>query len=147
MKSALFLDLGGTLVRVEDDDIYVASDGKIEILANVAHRLASVDQDIVLVVTNQSGIERGTLTTERVADYIRQLNDVVNGLIEDYWACPRLASPYRKPEAGMLLALADKHFVDLKRSVYVGDSDEDQRCAIAAGIGEFHWAHEFFGRY
>jgi HAD superfamily hydrolase (TIGR01662 family) len=145
MNRALFLDLGGTLLRTEDDEIYVAPDGAVEVLPNVVDRLSNVELEVVVVVTNQSGIERGILTTERVREYIVQLNRAAGGVIDDYWACPRIISPYRKPAPGMLLSLADKHFVDLTRSVYVGDSEDDRRCAKASGVGEFRWAAEFFG--
>lgn len=145
MNSALFLDLGGTCLRIQDDEIFVAPDGSVEILPNVVQRLSTVEQDVVLVVTNQSGIEKGTLTTQQVHAFIEQLNRATNGVIDDYWACPFVVSPFRKPETGMLTALADKHFVDLKRSVYVGDTEDDQRCARAAGVGEFIWASEYFG--
>ena len=145
MNSALFLDLGGTLLRIQDNEIFVAPDGSVEILPNVVHRLSTVEQDVVLVVTNQSGIEKGTLTTQQVRAFIEQLNRATNGVIDDYWACPFITSPFRKPAAGMLTALADKYFVDLKRSVYVGDMEDDRRCARAAGVEQFFWASEFFG--
>lgn len=145
MNSALFLDLGGTLIRIQDNEIFQAADGSVEMLPNVVHRLSTVEQDVVLVVTNQSGIEKGTLTTQQVRAFIEQLNRVTKGVIDDYWACPFVASPFRKPAAGMLTALADKHFIDLKRSVYVGDTADDRRCASAAGVAQFCWASEFFG--
>ena len=145
MHSALFLDLGGTLLRLQDNEIFVAPDGSVEILPNVVHRLSTVEQDIVLVVTNQSGIEKGTLTTRQVRTFIEQLNRATHGVIDDYWACPFVASRFRKPGTGMVTALADKHFVDLTRSVYVGDTKDDHHCALAAGVGAFFWAHEFFG--
>ena len=143
MNSALFLDLGGTLLRIQNDEIFVGPDGSVEILPNVVQRLSAVEQDAILVVTNQSGLEKGTLTTRQVRAFIDQLNRATGGVIDDYWASPFLASPFRKPEAGMVTALADKHFVDLKRSVFVGDSENDHRCAMTAGVGTFIWAHEF----
>lgn len=62
------------------------------------------------------------------------------------WACPFRDSPYRKPRPGMLLGLADKHFVDLARSTMVGDAESDRACADAAGVGRFLWARDFFQR-
>ena len=64
MKSALFLDLGGTLVRVENDEVYTDPDGKVEFLPNVVETLKTrVDEfDSIFIVTNQSGIEKGILT-------------------------------------------------------------------------------------
>ena len=148
MNRGLFLDLGDTLVRVEDDEIYMDGAGEIEFLP---HTVAVLQErgpqfDGVFVVTNQSGIAKGTLSLARSASFIDQVNRAVGGLITDFWACPHLQSPYRKPNPGMLVGLADKHFIDLGTSVMVGDSSGDQQAAQSAGIGEFVWAHVFFGR-
>ena len=39
MYNALFLDLGGTLVRIEDDEIFTDATGNVEILPNTAEIL------------------------------------------------------------------------------------------------------------
>jgi len=144
MRSALFLDLGGTLVRLEGDQIHEDGAGRVHLLPGVAARLASPGYDVVLVVTNQAGLERGTLTPERVRGWIDQINAACGGVVVDHWAAPTLASPFRKPRPDAVLALADKHFVDLERSLFVGDTESDRACARAAGV-RFEWAHDFFG--
>ena len=45
----------------------------------------------------------------------------------------------------MITALADKHCIELAASLYVGDSETDLQCAAIARVGEFRWAHDFFG--
>jgi D-glycero-D-manno-heptose 1,7-bisphosphate phosphatase len=144
MRSALFLDLGGTLVRLEGNDVYLDAGGRVELLPGVRERVRTASYDVVLVVTNQSGLERGAVTPEQVGAWIEQVNLECGGVIVDYWASPRLESPFRKPQPGMVTALADKHFVDLGRSLFVGDSEGDRACAEAAGV-RFEWAREFFG--
>ncbi len=148
MRSGLFLDLGGTLVRVESDEIYTDGDGNIEILPNTVAVLKSRSSefDAVFIVTNQAGIEDGIVSLEALNSFIHQVNDAVDGLITDFWACPRRGSSYRKPNPGMIEGLADKHFIALERSVMVGDSDSDRQAALGAGIGSFVWADEFFSR-
>ena len=84
MHSALFLDLGGTLLRIQNDEIFVTPEGSVEILPHVVHRLSTVEHDIVLVVTNQSGIEKGLLTTQQVRAFIEQLNRATGGVIEAF---------------------------------------------------------------
>lgn len=147
MHSALFLDLGDTLVRVEDDEIYTDADGRIEFLPGVVDVLNEKigDWDLAFIVTNQSGIERGIVDFATSISFVDQVNNAVGGRITDFWACPFKASDYRKPNPGMILGLADKHFVDLKQSILVGDSESDRQCALAAGVSAFVWAHEFFG--
>ena len=46
----------------------------------------------------------------------------------------------------MITGLADKHFVDVKQSVLVGDTEIDQQAAQNAGIDHFIWASDFFDR-
>ena len=146
MKSALFLDLGGTLVRVENDEIYTDSDGKSEFLPNVVDTLKTVvdEFDSIFIVTNQSGIEKGILTVEKSNSFINQVNSAIEGRITDFWVCPFKESEYRKPNPGMILGLADKHFIALSKSVMVGDSEIDRQCAKAAGVYKFIWANIFF---
>lgn len=145
MQPALFFDLGGTLLRVEGEELYFDEDGRVELLPNVAEKLSTLQGTSVFVITNQSGLEKGTLTLHQVRSCIAQVNEQCGHVIQDYWACPFQRSVYRKPNPGMLLGLADKHFVDLQASIFVGDSESDRRCAEAACIGSYVWAKEYFG--
>ena len=148
MYNALFLDLGGTLARIEDDEIFTDAAGNVEILPNTLEilRQRAQDFDALFIITNQSGIEKGTLSIARAKSFIDQINTATGGLITDYWVCPHVESPYRKPNPGMITGLADKHFVDVKQSVLVGDTEIDQQAAQNAGIGHFIWAGDFFER-
>ncbi|MYB54744.1 MAG: HAD-IIIA family hydrolase [Gemmatimonadetes bacterium] len=148
MYSALFLDLGGTLVRIEDDEIFTDAAGNVELLPNTVEILMqrAQDFDAIFIITNQSGIEKGTLSIESAKSFIDQVNTATGGIITDYWVCPRIESPYRKPNPNMITGLADKHFVDVKQSVLVGDTEIDQQAAQNAGIGHFIWARDFFKR-
>ena len=146
MYSALFLDLGGTLVRIENDEIFTNATGNVELLPNTVAilRRKAPDFDAIFIITNQSGIEKGTLSVECAKSFIDQVNTAIGDLITDYWVCPHIESPYRKPNPGMINGLADKHFVDVKQSVLVGDTEIDQQAAQNAGIGHFIWARDFF---
>lgn len=148
MYNALFLDLGGTLVRIENDEIFTDAARNVEILPNTVETLRQKahDFDAIFIITNQSGIEKGTLSIERAKFFIDQVNTAIGDLITDYWVCPHVESPYRKPNPNMITGLADKHFVDVKQSVLVGDSKIDQQAAQNAGIGLFIWASDFFDR-
>ena len=145
-QRGLFLDLGGTLVRVENDEIFTDTDGRIEFLDGTIQKIKrdSKEFDAVFVVTNQAGIEEGTVSLEQTRSFIDQVNTALGGLITDFWACPRKDSAYRKPNPGMIEGLADKHFVDLSRSVSVGDAESDRQAAEDAGVGQFIFSHTFF---
>ena len=51
--SAFFFDLGGTLLRVEDDEIWKDEAGHVELLPGVEEKLESLHGTPVFVVTNQ----------------------------------------------------------------------------------------------
>jgi histidinol phosphatase-like enzyme len=45
---------------------------------------------------------------------------------------------------GMFLDLARAWNLDLAGSTHVGDSPKDRDAALAAGVGTFVWARDFF---
>lgn len=60
-------------------------------------------------------------------------------------ASPYASSPYRKPSPYMLLRIVDAWGARLDRTLFVGDSPEDQQAAERAGVA-FCWAWQFFDR-
>lgn len=52
---------------------------------------------------------------------------------------------WRKPSPGMLVYAMSRKEVAASDTLMIGDSEEDQQAAAAAGC-DFMWAHEFFGR-
>lgn len=52
---------------------------------------------------------------------------------------------YRKPAPGMLLYAMSCKEVSPEQTLMIGDSEEDQQAAAAAGC-DFAWAWDFFGR-
>lgn len=94
---------------------------------------------LVFVVTNQGGVGLGYMTQEDLDRIHRKLEEEVarhGGAFTEIAACihkPRAGCSCRKPQPGMLLALADKYNVDLKSSFMVGDRDMDIEAGKAAG--------------
>ena len=147
MNKAHFFDLGGTLLRLTaDDQIYVDTNGKVELLPKVKSTLNDLREEAIFIVTNQSGIGSGLISLEDVFNWITQIEEACEISVEDYWACPTLDSPFRKPNPGMIVALADKHFISLADSIFVGDSESDFKAAKKAGIEEIYHSKEFFGK-
>jgi D-glycero-D-manno-heptose 1,7-bisphosphate phosphatase len=148
-RPAYFFDLGGTLLALDDHgEIAYDGRGRVTILPGVRERLAALTGTPVFVVTNQAGIAEGTLTADQLGDFLTQLSAGTGGVITAHAACvhPRNAGcDCRKPEPGLVLGLAGTHRIDLSESVMVGDSDVDRRLAVAAGLGRFIWAVDFFG--
>jgi histidinol-phosphate phosphatase family protein len=150
-NAALFLDLVGTLIRF-DDNRSTLRDARgnliIELLPNVAEKLAPMHDHLILIVTNQAGIKRGWFTRDQVEAGLRELDRQLGDIVTGWEVCPHDDADRcdcRKPGAGMIVELARMYGVDLNASTMVGDQAVDEQAARAAGVGHFIYAAEFFG--
>ena len=150
-NAALFLDLAGTLVKI-DETRSIPRDArgnlKIELLPNVAEKLAPMRDHLILVVTNQAGINRGWFTMTQAEDAMRELDHKLGDILTGWQICPHVPDDNcdcRKPKPGMITELAEIYGVDLRNSTMVGDQDVDEQAAKAAGVARFIHAREFFG--
>jgi len=94
----------------------------------------------IIIITNQSGIERGYYNE---SDY-QILNQWMLGnfnerdiKILDIFHCPhgpKSMCGCRKPKPGMLKKAQEKHHIDMKKSWMIGDKETDIQAANAAGI-------------
>ncbi|MGO9060706.1 MAG: HAD-IIIA family hydrolase [Candidatus Binataceae bacterium] len=146
----LFCDLGGTLVKLDENrDLPADARGnvKLELLPGVADKLRPLRDNLIFIVTNQRGIKRGRFTREQVETAIAELDRQLGGILTAWEICPHGPEDgcgCRKPAPGMVQELAAVHGVDLAASTLVGDQDVDEQCARAAGVGRFVYAEEFF---
>ena len=137
MNKALFLDRDGTINvdtgYVHEPERFVFIDGIFDFC-----REAQSKSYLIIVITSQSGIERGYFTE---ADYERTTKHMVDEFarhgvtITDVFHCPSLSGPDRKPAPGLFLKARDKHNIDMPRSVNVGDRARDLQAGRAAGVG------------
>ena len=137
MNKALFLDRDGTINvdtgYVHDPEHFVFIDGIFDFC-----REAQSKGYLVIVITNQSGIERGFFTD---ADYERTTQFMIDEFerhgvtITDVLHCPSLSGPDRKPAPGLFLKARDIHNIDMPQSVNVGDKERDMQAGHAAGVG------------
>jgi HAD superfamily hydrolase (TIGR01662 family) len=87
------------------------------------------------VITNQSGVARGLLTTEQVDAVNRRVEELL-GPFDTWQVCPhdeRAGCGCRKPAPGMIEAAARALGTEPARCVVVGDIGADMRAAAAAG--------------
>jgi D-glycero-D-manno-heptose 1,7-bisphosphate phosphatase len=90
---------------------------------------------VLVVVTNQPDIARGTQTQAEVELMHEQLRTLVP--LDDVCICPHDdgdACACRKPQPGMLLAAAERLGLDLSRSACIGDRWRDVEAARRAGV-------------
>jgi D-glycero-D-manno-heptose 1,7-bisphosphate phosphatase len=138
-RGAVFLDRDGVLNRAFDVDGTPhppSSTTDLEILPGVAQACGRLSQAgfVLLVVTNQPDIARGTVARETV--------DALNAhLVHELPLAEVLMCPHddadgcacRKPLPGLLVEGARRHGVDLTRSYMVGDRWRDIEAGRGAG--------------
>jgi D-glycero-D-manno-heptose 1,7-bisphosphate phosphatase len=102
----------------------------------------------LIVVTNQAGIGRGYYSEQDfvvLTNWMRHRFEAEGVAVTDVFFCPfhpehgvgtyKMDSADRKPNPGMLLRAAEKHNIDLKHSIMIGDKDSDMQAASKAGVG------------
>ncbi len=136
---AVFLDRDGTL---NEEHGYVTLPEQLILFSGVPEALARLNRlgVQVILVTNQSAIGRGWLTTEdlqcihhRLADLLR----VHGGSIDDVYVCPHRPDEgcvCRKPQAALITQAAERYGLDLSQSFFVGDKSSDLEAAQRAGV-------------
>ena len=140
-RPALFVDRDGTLIELVS---YLCEPGKVQLIAPavLAVRQANSVGMPVVVVTNQSGIERGYYGWK---DFAAVQQAMIAGLeragakIDAVYACashPERNAPCRKPNPGMLLAAAEDNALDLSTSWILGDAATDLQAGKAAGLSK-----------
>lgn len=92
-----------------------------------------------VMVTNQRAVARGLMNIRDLEDIHRRLQRLLvrryNLEFLDIAYCPHNQGECscRKPNPGMLLAMAKKHGLDLSRSWMIGDSETDVEAGQRAG--------------
>lgn len=145
MQPAIFLDLDNTIVRNDAPE----SDA-VTLIQGAAPAIASLRGlgYRIIVVANQEGVARGTLTEDDVHALHSEVADLVtetaNGAqIDAFYYCPfhprgkvkgyKKDHPTRKPRPGMLLQASDELKIDLSASWMIGDELADVQAGHSAG--------------
>jgi D-glycero-D-manno-heptose 1,7-bisphosphate phosphatase len=150
-NAALFFDLGGTLVKLnEQRSLPIDAKGNVivELLPNVAEKLRPMHDYLMFVVTNQAGIARGWFKAEVVESALKELDHQLGDILTGWLVCPHVDDDKcecRKPKGGMITELAELYGVDLDSSTMIGDQDVDRQAGEAAGVAKFVFAEDFFG--
>jgi histidinol-phosphate phosphatase family protein len=151
---AVFVDRDGTLNEMVFDDTHGTLDSPRDV-QQVALRPGAVEFLTairargywIVVVTNQPGLAKGTLTLAN----LESINDRISSLLKQGGAswdalmfCPHhpqgagrseysIECGCRKPKPGMLVEAAQKYNLDLSRSWMVGDGLTDVQAGNTAG--------------
>ena len=128
----VFLDRDGVINRNRDND-YVKSWGEFEFLPNAleAIRLLSDAGYQLIIVTNQSCVNKGILSSETLNDIHRKMLaeiESAGGRIGAIYYCPHRDDENcecRKPKPGMLVQAASEHEIDMDDTYLIGDLGRD----------------------
>ena len=142
-RPAAFFDRDGVL---NVDHGYVHRPEQLEWVAGAPEsvRLLNEAGYYVLVITNQSGVARGFFDEAAVKSFHANMQNVLAGQgahIDAFYYCPHhpegtvkafaMACSCRKPRTGMLEQAAREWPIDLNRSFFMGDKDDDMAAAAA----------------
>ncbi|MDT8391341.1 MAG: HAD family hydrolase [Lentisphaeria bacterium] len=138
MTKAVFLDRDGTIIP---DRGYLNNVDGVHLPAANAKALRRLRDAgfLLVVVTNQSGVERGYFS----ADMVRRQHQRLVALAAPYGVefsglafcphAPETACDCRKPSPKMILSEADRLDIDLTRSYMIGDKLSDIQAGKRAG--------------
>jgi D-glycero-D-manno-heptose 1,7-bisphosphate phosphatase len=137
-----FLDRDGTIIH---DANYIRDPDDVALLPGAAAAIAKLNHAgaIVVVVTNQSGIARGSLSTDDYESVRRRIDDLLaleggGARIDATYVCPHfpeISGPCDCRKPGLKLyrdAIADLG-IDPTRSVFVGDRWRDVAPGVSLG--------------
>ena len=139
MFKVVFLDRDGVINEKRKD--YVKNLDEFIILNGVskAIKLLKEKNFLVIIITNQSAINRKLLTENQlneIHNYLQENLKKDNTNYDAIYYCPHKPEENcncRKPKPGLLLRAAKEHNIDMKNSFLIGDSMTDMEAADAAG--------------
>jgi D-glycero-D-manno-heptose 1,7-bisphosphate phosphatase len=144
-QKAVFLDRDDTIM---EDLGYINSPQQVKLISGAAQAIGDLRKMgyKIIVVSNQSGIARGIITEQAIAqvhERLKQLLTEENAYLDRIYYCPyhpegvvqkfRRDSDWRKPKPGMLFTAAKEMNIDLSSSWMVGNDYRDVAAGRSAG--------------
>lgn len=138
-SQAIFLDRDGVINRDSPD--YIKSWAEFEFLPGSleALRLLTEKGFRLILITNQSIVNRGMVPAKvlgDIHDHLRQTVAKAGGRIEDIFFCPHRPDEgcaCRKPKTGLIEQAVQRYHLDPADAVMIGDNAKDILCGRNAG--------------
>lgn len=132
---AVFLDRDGT---INEEVGYLGDPDKLVLIDGAGRALKKLREAgfKLIVVSNQSGAQRGFFTVEDVERVNRRLVELLGEegvALDAIYYCPHLDCDCRKPNTGMIKKAQKEHKVDPSLSYVIGDKATDMKLAKNAG--------------
>ena len=139
-RGAVFLDRDG-VINVDRCD-YVKSWTEFKFLPRVfgALRLLKKNHTRVIIITNQSAVNRGLMTLDTLLEIHEKMLNAIRkngGEVDAIYYCPHTPDENcecRKPKPGMVLKAVKDLKIDLSLSYLVGDSEKDVELARSVKV-------------
>jgi len=142
-RRAIFFDRDGVLNKERKD--YVKTHSELEIFPNIGESIKKLSDAgfLIVVITNQSAINRGFTSHENLSEIHSKLQKFLqnnNTQIDSFYYCPHTPKDNcncRKPNPGLILRAADELKINLEKSWMIGDNQTDVDAAIKSGCKYF----------
>ena len=138
-RKAIFLDRDGVLNKERKD--YVKNISELEIFPEIVIPLKKLRENgfLIIIITNQSAINRGIITLENVQQIHQHIQDYLRKFrieLDGFFICPHRPDENcqcRKPKSGLILRAIDEFKIDIRSSWMIGDNDSDIIAARTVG--------------
>ena len=134
---ALFLDRDGT-INIDKHYVYRIEDFEwVPGIIELCQKAQSLGY-LIIIITNQSGIERGYFTEEEYKAFTHYMctqfakHDIE---IAEVLHCPYLNHSSRKPSPELFVQVAKRRGIDMCSSISLGDKLRDVQAGVNAGVG------------
>jgi len=140
-KKIIFLDRDGVINQTPPAHDYVKDWTEFKFLPGVVEILQKMNQNgyQLFIITNQRGIARGLMKEEDLAAIHNRMQKELaekGVIIAGIYYCPHDDADEcdcRKPKPGLLFRAARDHYLDLTKTIFIGDSESDVQAGQAAG--------------
>lgn len=140
-KKIVFLDRDGVINKKPPKADYIKKWEEFKFLpgSTEAIRLLNSQKYHVYIISNQPGIARGLMSKEDLIKIHKRMQDTLrknNAKIDGIYICPHgwdEGCDCRKPKPGLLFQASHEHFIDLTRTILIGDDVRDIEAGKAAG--------------
>lgn len=140
-KKVIFLDRDGVINKKAPKADYIKNWNEFEFLPGAVEAMKNLSQKgyQIYIASNQPGVARGMMTKEDLDTINLNMNREIErqgGKISGIYCCLHGWDDNcdcRKPKPGLLLQAAKENYLDLTKSVFIGDDERDIMAGQAAG--------------
>lgn len=144
-KRVIFLDRDGVINKKAARADYIKSWSEFEFLPDAIEGMKKLTESgyKIFIITNQAGIARGMMSVTDLQEIHKNMMKELKRLgikVAGIYFCPHgwdEGCECRKPNAGMLHQASREHFIDLTKSVFIGDDVRDKETGEKAWVKTF----------